>query len=78
MVCSSCIHELEHVQTCLRACVCLTQHLSNMLLPFQELNCHYSYISTGIQNFFRTFLGTLCLNLATECITLKYDRVKYI
>jgi hypothetical protein len=36
--------KLEHVQTCLRAWICLTQQPSYMLLPFRELNCHYVYV----------------------------------
>jgi hypothetical protein len=34
---------LEHAQTCLGTWVCLTQHPSDTLQPFQELNCHSLY-----------------------------------
>ena len=42
LVCGSCKRKLEHVQTCLNARVCLTQHPSDTLRLFRELNCRTS------------------------------------
>jgi hypothetical protein len=44
LVCGSCKLNLEHVQTCWSARVCLTEHPSDTLRLFRELNCHTSYI----------------------------------
>jgi hypothetical protein len=41
--CGSCKRKLEHVQTCLSAWGCLTQHPSDTLGPFWEINCHTLY-----------------------------------
>jgi hypothetical protein len=43
LVCGSCKHNLEHVKTCLSTHVCLTQHSSDTLRLFCELNCRTSY-----------------------------------
>jgi hypothetical protein len=43
LVCSSCKDKLEYIQTCLGIRVCLTQHPSDTLWPFRELNYRTSY-----------------------------------
>jgi hypothetical protein len=43
LVFGSCKHKLEHVQTCSSTRYCLTQHPSDTLRLFQELNCCTSY-----------------------------------
>jgi len=45
LVCGSCKRQLEHVQTCFSTRVCLTQHPSDTLRLFRELNCHTSYMA---------------------------------
>jgi hypothetical protein len=44
LVCGSCKCKLEHVQTCLSTRVCLTQHPSDTLRLFHELNYRTMYI----------------------------------
>jgi hypothetical protein len=51
LVCGSCKRKLEHVQKCLGAWVCLTQHSSDMLRPFRELNCRTLYVHYCTRSF---------------------------
>jgi hypothetical protein len=51
LVCGSCKHKLEHVQTCFGTWVCLTQHPNYMLWPFQELNYWTLYNETVYKVF---------------------------
>ena len=44
LVCGSCKRKLKHVQTCSSTRVCLTQHTSDTLRLFRELNCRPSYV----------------------------------
>jgi hypothetical protein len=44
LVCGSSKRKLEHVQTRLSTRVCLTQHPSDTLRLFRELNCRTSYV----------------------------------
>ena len=44
LVCDSIKRMLEHVQTCLSTRDCLTQHPSDTLRSFRELNCRTSFI----------------------------------
>ena len=43
LVCGSYKRKLEHVETCLSTQLCLTQHPSDTLQLFQELNCRTMY-----------------------------------
>jgi hypothetical protein len=59
LVYGSCKRKLEHVETCLSTQVCLTQHPSDKLRLFLELNCRtmYSqYISSINLYRFRAYL----------------------
>jgi hypothetical protein len=59
LVCGSRKRKLDHVQTCLCTWVCLTQHPSDTLWPFQELNCQTLYTLKSSLSLFREGWGNL-------------------